>query len=606
MHTFEPKQKPGYQAYSAGYKAQCQGSLAPHHEVGAIPSWQRTIGNRAVQRLIETNPESIAGSTAPARFAQDFRCVNSSVPDGAPAVRTIGNDAAAPPSIGEPLDADIRARYELGLGTSLTDVRIHADVQSAASADALHAEAYTIGHEIVFGAGRYQPRSLVGSRLLAHELAHVVQQRPDKPAGSLLAVSKPGDPSERVADHAADALLAGRHARLAPGSEPLAIHRQAVVDQSRAASGADATALVRAWLEQHQFAPPEQQPDEGEQHVLLNGEDMTLSQAVQLAVDDQALHQPAEVVKAVLVAALARPRPFPGSLLGAPILGPGNLVPGIPSSVLGPTPTGGIDPVIGKMVDLGTIDDWLQSHHFSPPEIRDPLGDRVVLDGHDTTIEEVADRAWAIVGGAGPIWVAFVTRQEILVHLRQKYVAARGGPSTQIVLGYTLVPQATQFAPSDPNNPLRTQHQFSFTITRQHHAGDSPGLETSFQGSVTINDAGEPVNIQAGGQEAIVAPLLRGWIQVSGFAQVMASANWSRSASGSLTVSPAVQASLGGQILLTPNLRGVTPVTILDGHVQVGGPQLGVQVLGGLQASSQGVQPGASIGLVLNLPFSLL
>jgi hypothetical protein len=168
------------------------------------------------------------------------------------------------------------------------------------------------------------------------------------------------------------------------------------------------------------------------------------------------------------------------------------------------------------------------------------------------------------------------------------------------MIGYMLVPKAAQYVggPTDPKNPLRTQHQFSFTVTRQHHANDSPGLETSFQGTVTLTDQGI-ANLQAGGQEAIVMPLLNGWIQVSGLLQVMAAANWSKSASGSTVISPAVQAVGGGQVLLTPQIRS-GDFKFLTGHVQ-----LGIQAVGGTQITSSGAVGVANVGLVLNIPFSL-
>jgi hypothetical protein len=55
-------------------------------------------------------------------------------------------------------------------------VRIHADSEAADSARSVGALAYTVGREVVFGAGRYQPGSSAGRQLIAHELAHVVQQ----------------------------------------------------------------------------------------------------------------------------------------------------------------------------------------------------------------------------------------------------------------------------------------------------------------------------------------------------------------------------------------------------------------------------------------------
>jgi len=58
-------------------------------------------------------------------------------------------------------------------------VRLHADAEAAHAAKAIHAKAYTVGSDIVFAAGRYAPETAEGKRLLAHELAHVVQQSKD-------------------------------------------------------------------------------------------------------------------------------------------------------------------------------------------------------------------------------------------------------------------------------------------------------------------------------------------------------------------------------------------------------------------------------------------
>ena len=79
-------------------------------------------------------------------------------------------------SPGQPLDAATRALVEHRFGRDFSNVRIHHDARAAASARAVHAHAYTLGHQVVFGAGKYSPGSAGGTRLLAHELAHVVQQ----------------------------------------------------------------------------------------------------------------------------------------------------------------------------------------------------------------------------------------------------------------------------------------------------------------------------------------------------------------------------------------------------------------------------------------------
>jgi hypothetical protein len=95
-----------------------------------------------------------------------------------------GAGAAAPPivhevlrSTGQPLDAKTRSFMEPRFGRSFADVRIHADTQAAESARSVSARAYTAGGDVVFAAGQYTPDTSAGRRLLAHELAHVVQQR---------------------------------------------------------------------------------------------------------------------------------------------------------------------------------------------------------------------------------------------------------------------------------------------------------------------------------------------------------------------------------------------------------------------------------------------
>jgi hypothetical protein len=62
-------------------------------------------------------------------------------------------------------------------GCDFSRVRIHADDKAAESARALHARAYTVGHDLVFGGGQYAPDDSAGKVLLAHELTHVVQQK---------------------------------------------------------------------------------------------------------------------------------------------------------------------------------------------------------------------------------------------------------------------------------------------------------------------------------------------------------------------------------------------------------------------------------------------
>jgi len=77
---------------------------------------------------------------------------------------------------GRPLEAATRSLMEPRFGYDFSRVRVHTDANAAESARAVHALAYTVGQDIVFGTGRYAPATVEGRRLLAHELAHVVQQ----------------------------------------------------------------------------------------------------------------------------------------------------------------------------------------------------------------------------------------------------------------------------------------------------------------------------------------------------------------------------------------------------------------------------------------------
>jgi hypothetical protein len=79
-------------------------------------------------------------------------------------------------SPGEPLDAQTRAFMEPRFGADFGDIRVHTDAKAAQSARAIHADAYTVGADIVFGTGRFSPGSEPGQRLVAHELAHTLQQ----------------------------------------------------------------------------------------------------------------------------------------------------------------------------------------------------------------------------------------------------------------------------------------------------------------------------------------------------------------------------------------------------------------------------------------------
>lgn len=109
-------------------------------------------------------------------------------------------------SPGQPLDAATRAYFEPRFGQDFSRVRVHADARAAESARAVNALAYTVGHNVVV-----RNRSLVShlpeSRsTLAHELAHVVQQRGISSTTDRLQIGEPNDPMEREAENHARGL----------------------------------------------------------------------------------------------------------------------------------------------------------------------------------------------------------------------------------------------------------------------------------------------------------------------------------------------------------------------------------------------------------------
>jgi hypothetical protein len=94
-----------------------------------------------------------------------------------------GHLAAAPSSVGralaspgDPLEPALRQDMEHGFGHDFSGVRVHAGPAADRSALDIHAQAYTVGHDLVFAAGRFAPATHDGRRLIAHELTHVVQQ----------------------------------------------------------------------------------------------------------------------------------------------------------------------------------------------------------------------------------------------------------------------------------------------------------------------------------------------------------------------------------------------------------------------------------------------
>jgi hypothetical protein len=168
---------------------------------------QRALGNRLIGELVAGNADGVAVRlpvSAPGdpheheadriaeRIADRSEPATASSPprpSGSPAPLARANAASAraplrlPASVpsalatpGGSLEPGLRHELESGLGFDLGDVRVHRGAAAEQSARDLGARAYTVGSDVVFGAGRYAPDTPDGRRLIAHELTHVVDQ----------------------------------------------------------------------------------------------------------------------------------------------------------------------------------------------------------------------------------------------------------------------------------------------------------------------------------------------------------------------------------------------------------------------------------------------
>lgn len=134
------------------------------------------------------------------------------------------------------LPTSLQGRLEAGAGANLSDVRLHTGPASQTAAQELGARAYTSGRDIHFAANQYQPDSPSGQHLLAHEVAHTVQQSGGASGRvqAKLEVSGPGDGHEAQADRFADHVIHGGPS-VTLSAATGAIQRQVAAPPARAA-----------------------------------------------------------------------------------------------------------------------------------------------------------------------------------------------------------------------------------------------------------------------------------------------------------------------------------------------------------------------------------
>lgn len=146
-----------------------QGALQTKLKVNAPGDSYEQEADRIAAQVMTTPTQHSVGN-APRRI-QRFSGLSNGPMDAAPP--SVDQALAGPGRLLEPaLQQDMEQRF----GHDFSSVRVHSGMVAEQSAQDMNANAYTVGHDIVFGAGRFAPGTNGGRRLLAHELAHVVQQ----------------------------------------------------------------------------------------------------------------------------------------------------------------------------------------------------------------------------------------------------------------------------------------------------------------------------------------------------------------------------------------------------------------------------------------------
>jgi hypothetical protein len=125
---------------------------------------------------------------------------HAAVPPSSYSVPPIVQDVLRSP--GQPLDPATRAFMEPRFGHDFSRVRVHMDAKASESARAVNALAYTVGRDVVFGAGEYAPMTDAGMKLIAHELTHTVQQGANRSINRV-ELSLPNSHLEREAERTA-------------------------------------------------------------------------------------------------------------------------------------------------------------------------------------------------------------------------------------------------------------------------------------------------------------------------------------------------------------------------------------------------------------------
>ena len=215
MHEFENESQASLRrATPAVESAEAGAELAAVAQVAGFAPNRTPRGMHSEASLLHL--QRTAGNAGVAQMLADEAAAGPQQEESSPVHDVVGKGG------GSPLDASTQTSMESSFGQDFSDVRVHTDGQASKSAEAVGANAYTVGSDIVFRSGHFDAASPTGQRTIAHELSHVVQQRSgpvdgtDAPGG--IRLSDPSDRFERAADATADQVLRGANASSAPAA----------------------------------------------------------------------------------------------------------------------------------------------------------------------------------------------------------------------------------------------------------------------------------------------------------------------------------------------------------------------------------------------------
>lgn len=264
-----------------------QAGTAPSAAQTALfQSLQGSYGNAYVQRVL-----------AVARKADDDQEVTPDVEASIQRAR----------SGGQPLDRTVRGQMEETFGSDLSHVRVHTDGEADHLNQTLSARAFTVGGDIFFRQGAYNPGAASGRELIAHEMTHVVQQGQGQ-VRAKLTVNQPGDKFEQEADTVARAVIQAEQVAPATTTAPNVTTRQ--VEEEEAAQlqrqpeeeeEPVAQPIQRQATEEEESARPQLQRQDNEEEESLQEqlqrqpeeEDETIQAPLQRQLEgDEATTQP--------------------------------------------------------------------------------------------------------------------------------------------------------------------------------------------------------------------------------------------------------------------------------------------------------------------------